>query len=60
MDKEISDIVSEIKEIKKRLDEDTFKIARYGNKYWLWGNRNKSTIEKLKFLRDYLKAYERP
>lgn len=59
MEKDLSEIVSEIKDIKNKLKaNNTYYLAKYGYKAWLIENKNKSTIEKLKFFRDYMKAYE--
>jgi len=55
---ELEKIISEIRQIKSRLDYDTFKIARFGYKCWMRVYRSRPQIERLKFLRDYMKAYE--
>jgi hypothetical protein len=58
MDAELKNILAEIKEIKHRLNAHTYGIARFGYQMWINQNREKTTIEKLKFMRDYFKAYD--
>ena len=59
MKKEILEIILEINDIKKKLKADnTYHLAKYGYKAWLIENKGKPTIEKLKFLKNYMKAYE--
>jgi hypothetical protein len=55
---ELENLVLEIREIKKGLDKDLFQIARFGYICWIKSSREKPQIERIKFLRDYMKVYE--
>jgi len=55
---ELDKIILEIRDIKKDFSEETFQTARFGYRCWIKTNRDKSIMERLKFMRDYFKTYE--
>ncbi|MEM2956576.1 MAG: hypothetical protein QW041_03340 [Candidatus Pacearchaeota archaeon] len=58
MNKEISNIISDIRKIKRNFNKDLYQVAKFGYQCWVSMNKTIPTIEKLKFMKGYFKAYE--